>query len=308
MEKQIKLGNHDVTVLDEKVLVFHNIMDDNQGLIDFYESQEEWWSGWYGFGRQIMGGGPAIENSKEFPTKEVWESEIVNTDYRPEDPFRMSLERSFYDASSEYFDYTGTSLPSWGNTGWGIARYIPDEDIINNPDLTMVHHTDYMENTKDQPGRKYAVTAVYYPNDDYEGGELSIRKVDETTNKAIVKINYKPKAGDLVFFPSGRPYLHGVRRVWNKPKYIIRFYWLYEYEGSPEWFRLKEKYGDKFEKLEKDRVSDPRLLMSDPYLRERFTISEYYELYEKGYVINGRLDIESVPNTYGIPMGNGLAD
>ena len=297
METPETLGKFAVTILDPKVIVFHNVLEDPEALIDFYESKEEWWGGWYGFGSQINKGGPAVEYSAQFPTLEEWEESMILSD--TDDLYHNEVAYAYYQASAEYFTYTGTKLDNWTTRGWGLSRYIPDHDIINNSDLTMVYHTDYSYNVHDQPGEKFAVTAVLYPNDDYDSGELSLRVVDEHNN-VVSRIEYKPKAGDMVFFPSGRPYYHGVKRIWGAPKYIMRMYWQYSSEGSPEWHALKEKYGDKFQELEDARSRDAKFQVSYPFLRPRFTIDEYYELYEKGYVVDGKLDIENIPEGYGI--------
>jgi hypothetical protein len=50
------------------------------------------------------------------------------------------------------------------------------------------------------------VSAVGYPNDDYEGGEISFAKFG---------IKYKPKAGDFVVFPSAFAYAHASEPVLN---------------------------------------------------------------------------------------------
>jgi hypothetical protein len=56
------------------------------------------------------------------------------------------------------------------------------------------------------------VSLVAYPNDDYEGGELVFRSWDLT---------YKPKAGDVVIFPSNYMYPHTAKMVESGFKYSI---------------------------------------------------------------------------------------
>jgi hypothetical protein len=50
------------------------------------------------------------------------------------------------------------------------------------------------------------VSAVGYPNDDYEGGEITFPKFG---------IKYKPKAGDFVVFPSTYAYAHASEPITN---------------------------------------------------------------------------------------------
>ncbi len=56
------------------------------------------------------------------------------------------------------------------------------------------------------------VSAVAYPNDTYEGGELSFR---------LQGLKIKPRAGDLFLFPSNFMYPHQAMRVESGTKYAI---------------------------------------------------------------------------------------
>lgn len=56
------------------------------------------------------------------------------------------------------------------------------------------------------------VSAVSYPNEDYEGGELYFR---------LQNLNIKPKAGDLYLFPSNFMYPHRAMPVFSGTKYSI---------------------------------------------------------------------------------------
>lgn len=278
MEK-IKLGDYDVTVLDPKILVFHNTIEDGKKLIDHYEKEWEW-TGWFGFGRQVDEQGPYMNyESPEFPPYEVWEKMMIDT--IPERPIRQDVARQFFNVSKEYVEYTGWEQPNWVCKNWALARYLPDEDAVNHEILSMNYHTDYQVNQHDWPGEKFSITAVVYPNDDYDGGEITFRVADENW-KIDKEISYKPVAGDIVLFPAKHPYYHGVKRIWNKPKYIIRIYWQYIAEATPEWSRLKEKYGEKFQEMERERINRHDLMISDPFLKNMFTIEEYYERLENG--------------------------
>lgn len=56
------------------------------------------------------------------------------------------------------------------------------------------------------------LSLVYYPNDNYEGGEIEFTQVG-------VKI--KPEKNSLLLFPSGQPYTHKVYPVINGIRYSI---------------------------------------------------------------------------------------
>lgn len=63
---------------------------------------------------------------------------------------------------------------------------------------------------------------LFYINDDYEGGELYFPALD---------LEYKPKAGDFVTFPSYERYTHGVRHVLSgSDRYVLAgFAWKARY-------------------------------------------------------------------------------
>lgn len=285
--REYKENSPDITILDPKIIVFHGAVSDCKGYIDFYETNMPW-DGWFKFGSQVKAEavmhGPLVKNNSEFPTIEEWHNSMVEDEYishRIADPYKQELSKSMYSASKFYVDYTKHTQPSWIMKAWTLAKYTPDVDVIDDGNLAMNYHTDYVLKESDTPGDKFAVTAVFYPNDEYIGGEISFKLVGE---EAVLKqIDYKPKAGDLIMFPSNHPYYHGVRRIAGTPKYITRMYWLYDYKGSDDWHELNAKYGpERFAELEQDRLKNHELMVHKPYLRSLFTLKEYYDLLETG--------------------------
>lgn len=65
-------------------------------------------------------------------------------------------------------------------------------------------------------GSNLKYTLVTYLNDDYEGGEIYFPNQD---------ITIKPKAGSLVMFPSGEPYMHEAKPVKSGKKYLYTVHW-----------------------------------------------------------------------------------
>lgn len=282
MEKTT-LGNYSVKILDPKILVFENVFSFSDKIIEFYEEKDAW-DGWYGFGTQSSPEAPSTgytSSTKDFPTIEEW-NQILDKD--TSHPYRNKIHTEFYDISKLYVDFTGTKLPNWQyQNNWCLAKYTPDVDHSSNPETSMGHHTDYQQDRHGQPGSKFGITSVYYPNDDYEGGEIQFRVLVPGTFTLEKEITYKPNKGDLVVFPSGDPYYHGVKRIWKNPKYIIRLYWGWEDGGSPEWHALRKKYGnEKFEQMEKERLKRHDLLMFDPVQKPLLTFDRYYDLLERG--------------------------
>lgn len=75
-------------------------------------------------------------------------------------------------------------------------------------------HSDLdLEHDKDYPN--YSVTINCYLNDDYEGGELAF-KYDDTEEL----LAYRPKAGDVIIFPSASPLRHSVKWVTAGRRYF----------------------------------------------------------------------------------------
>jgi signal peptidase I len=284
--KEYTEDSSDVTILDPRIIVFHNVVSDCKGYIDFYETNMPW-DGWFRFGSQVkveaIMHSPLIKNTSEFPTVEEWHSSVVEA-HLPDgtyDPYKQELAMSLYSASKFYVDYTKHTQPSWILRPWTLAKYTPDVDFVKHDELTMHYHTDYVLKDCESPGEKFAVTAVFYPNDDYGAGEISFRLIGE--EGVLKQIDYKPKAGDIVMFPSDHPYYHGVKRITGSPKYIARMYWQYDYEGSDDWHELNAKYGsEKFAELEDQRIKNHSLMIATPYLRPAFSIKEYYSFLDSG--------------------------
>jgi len=138
-------------------------------------------------------------------------------------------------------DQNGNPIKEWEYTGPSIARYRID---ITDP-VAMTYHSDYIREPITSPGHKFAITALTYFNNDYEGGEIDFIANGEA-------YMYKPDAGDILVFPSGHPellmneksiYIHGVMPAKNKSKYLARMYWTKYSIGAPEWFENEEKFG-----------------------------------------------------------------
>jgi len=126
-----------------------------------------------------------------------------------------------------------------------LAYYHENVNTEPKLDLTMNFHTDYNTGEHFWPGDKFLLTTTVYPNDDYLGGEI----IFLTDGKQIV---YKPKAGDVIVFPSGdplwpgkNPYFHAVKKTESGTKWLIRAYTKYTVdEVTEEWKNGVEKYGE----------------------------------------------------------------
>jgi hypothetical protein len=127
------------------------------------------------------------------------------------------------------------------------SKYDPGFNPANNG-LTMQYHTDFIISEKDMPGPKFFLTCTMYINDDYEGGDIEFYIDDKF-------YPYKPRAGDILIFPSGDPYYHGVRTIKNGEKFFVRNFIQYYYDGSKEWLDKQKYYGAyRWAKMEAERI------------------------------------------------------
>lgn len=136
--------------------------------------------------------------------------------------------KSFFAATNHYMKYWGIEKsPEWRHTPPSFCRYIPTDKIPEN-NLFMQFHTDYQIKMAAEPGDKFVITTTMYFNDDYRGGEIVFKVKDNM-------FSYKPKAGDLLVFPSGHPailmegedpIMHAVNPVpvGDPDRYIVRMF------------------------------------------------------------------------------------
>lgn len=75
------------------------------------------------------------------------------------------------------------------------------------------------EDPEGHPNEAYIVDygSVIYLNDDYEGGEIYFPDQG---------IDFIPKAGTVVFFPSNNMFIHGVKEIKNGYRYTCPQFWI----------------------------------------------------------------------------------
>jgi hypothetical protein len=124
---------------------------------------------------------------------------------------------------------------------------------------SMEYHTDFSIKDIEKPVENFLITCNIYFNDDYDGGEIMFSVGDDV-------ISYKPKAGDVIVFPSGspifpgnEPYFHAVKIIKNGNKFFSRNFIKYINKGTEEWFINEKKYGkETWEQMEEDRAAKAR--------------------------------------------------
>ncbi len=205
---------------------------------DYFEP----WRDWYGFG--IMTDCPMVDPGEHMPPG------IDNESNAKQKYFIETISEAFHAVTSDFIKEWNFELPNWHKSGLSINKYDPTPERNA---LAMMYHTDYAPYKAAEPGFKFGLTCTIYLNDEYDGGEISFLHVEKED-----VIDYKPKAGDMVVFPSAEPFYHGVKAVTNGNKYLIRTFWQWDYEGSPEWLENEKKYGkEKWAEMWKEQfVSD----------------------------------------------------
>jgi len=256
-----------------KIFVYKGLfkdIDKTYSLLKESEGKEDGlfspWSQWSKFGEYIN---PIFINHNDNLKIEHAEKVKVSTE-KQEEHKQVLLEilNNFMIATKDYItknnvdfdenkivpdvkDQNENPIKEWEYTGPSIARYRTD---IEDP-VAMTYHTDYIREPIVTPGHKFAITALTYFNDDYEGGEIDFIVNGEA-------YMYKPEAGDVLVFPSGHPeflmsenfiYLHGVMPATNNSKYLSRMYWTKYSTGAPEWFENEKKFGkEKWQEMQEE--------------------------------------------------------
>ena len=114
-----------------------------------------------------------------------------------------------------------------------IINSSPDAGQLNNILFQGWHVDTAVTNT--EPGEIHVSTVNMYLNDDYEGGYIlflygnNIDEINETSNLKI--IGYKPKAGDVLAYPSNWPVAHAVLATTKGNRYFTSSIQVFKYDG-----------------------------------------------------------------------------
>ncbi len=231
----------------------YNILKDSDGGDDGFFSP---WTAWSHFGEYLS---PTFKgHDYVLKISDVEKMQAVTEKQNNHKEVLLEILNNFYTATKDYIiknnvdfddskyfenikDLNGNPVKEWEFTGPSIARYRTD---ITDP-VAMTYHSDYIREPIVSPGHKFAITALTYFNDDYEGGEIDFIANGEA-------YMYKPEAGDLLIFPSGHPellmgeesiYLHGVMPIKDNAKYLSRMYWTKYSVGDDLWFEKEKEFG-----------------------------------------------------------------
>lgn len=244
-----------------KIFVYSNTFRDLDSLLNTIIESEvnpegsmiHPWEDWYTFGLEADNFIRDAEDTPRVIKEREALAEIEGVFFTVVDDYfkKNNVEYSF---ESFLDEVDGKSKNKWIKMGPSICKYNEEAEVAL--DLAMHYHTDYQVEKRDARGYNFAVTVTMYLNDDYEGGG-----VDFYINDKL--FYYKPKAGDVIVFPAGDPnfltdgdelYHHGVRKITGKPKYFIRNNMLRFHEGTEEWIKNQQLYGEEiWAEMERER-------------------------------------------------------
>lgn len=256
-----------------KVFVYRNAMPDIQNLYSIMKDSEansrgkyflKTWDPWSHFGTYTQ----HKSDHESYESGEMYDKEKY---------FVETVNNTYSKVISDYVEKLNIELPESARfSGCSFSKYEPNIDHMSN-NMTMQYHTDFIMSQKDMPGEKFLITCTMYINDDYDGGNIEFF-VDGKT------YDYKPKAGDILVFPSIAPYYHGVKTIKNGRKFFVRNFVMYEYDGSKEWLENQKRFGAyRWAKMEIERIEeeDPKNMI---YLENGERLS--YEEIERRYSNN----------------------
>lgn len=234
---------YDYEEIYPKVLVYKNIFEDIDRLREVMKNSSldpessmflRDWVQWGGIDTSTVFGTYVEMIGKDFPKEKLEDPEQKALAESELESIRDVIQ-SFFAVTNHFMQkFNITKSEEWRHTPPSFCRYIPTEDVPNG--LFMQFHTDYQIERASEPGDKFVITTTMYINDDYEGGEIVFKIKDS-------QFIYKPKAGDILVFPSGHPavlmegedpIMHAVNPVptTSPDRYMIRMFHQVYSEGD----------------------------------------------------------------------------
>ena len=255
----------DYSIIYPNIYVYHNAINNPQLVVEQIKKDNSW-TDWYTFGKVIRNEQDLLYSDNNFPSLKQWQ-EISET----QTGYLKELLESFYKVTNDYVQITNFNLPNWEFSLPNICEYNPESNL--HKDYAMHYHTDYQLEYADFPASKPGLTVTMYLNDTYAGGSLLFKiKNKETGN--VDSCSYKPKAGDIVIFPSKDPYYHAVESVHEDNKYFVRSFWQYYQPATESWTDGIKKYGEEVwvEMKEKEAKEKSRVYGNNEWLKENLGV------------------------------------
>jgi len=194
-------------VMDKKeiapgIMIYSNVIENiEEFLKDFEEAMEDdMWQP-----PRVMRDGKSVvdyhaRNLDTFGIDYYQSLTLIENPATPYEAFVNSVGNRFYTAfdpcEKDYQSHYGTTMV-WHDM-YNVLRYGKDHFFVNHIDDNQTYHR--------------RISSVYYANDNYSGGEITFDRFD---------IEYKPKANELIVFPSTYVYNHSVKKVTDGVRYSV---------------------------------------------------------------------------------------
>lgn len=183
--------------MKSKISIYKNVLENPDKVIQDIElSVNDGEVSWYVAG--VDSGSGAGQNTNIRDTHSIGIPYYMNDSY-PIDAFkkiRDLLDNSFSKYIEEYIKENNMNISTYQN--YEILKY--------------GYGQKFDEHVDDSPSYPRTLSLVYYPNNEYDGGEIEFTKLG---------IKIKPEKNTLILFPSGTEYAHRVYPVVNGIRYSI---------------------------------------------------------------------------------------
>jgi Rps23 Pro-64 3,4-dihydroxylase Tpa1-like proline 4-hydroxylase len=190
--------------LDDKIFIYHGMIENPNLLVQkiedldaecFEDTPINKWQDW-------TASGDSEENKYIFGKQKQINHETI-------EDFKDTLFYNIYEEISGAINFSSEHYGYVNNIQ--IGKVSPISISKYQTGSFMGPHVDSYENDPTT-----TISVVCYLNDNYEGGELYFKEQG---------IEVKPKAGDIVVFPSHEPYYHESKPVISGTKYMSPGFW-----------------------------------------------------------------------------------
>jgi hypothetical protein len=186
------------------IVVYNNVITDSENLcLDIEEGIASAGLSW--IAASVKEGSDPMVNTKTRDTQSfgvayLGESKEILSISNMSEFFFVSLNNLFFEnfdpIEKDYMSSYGIFAES--HDSYGILKYGEGQQFTN--------HID------DHPSYHRRISTVYYLNDNYTGGEINFPRFN---------ISFKPKANQMIIFPSTYVYNHSVSPVTHGERYAV---------------------------------------------------------------------------------------
>lgn len=238
-----------------KILVYPNSLENPRFWIDDFLKQDENKLGDWGMYGRIYNTSQFFPIYDSFPQYDEFIKNYVHNSEYPE--FAEAYGKVLYKNTEHWLSMYPMELDNWIANPPSIGEYIVGKEKGHSKTFSMAYHSDESRGEESWPGHKFEITSTLYLNDDYDQGEICFLITEK--DGSDIRFSYKPKAGDMMIFPSRPPYFHAVKRAFNTNRYIARGFWKCKHLGYQSWHDGVKEYGaEKWNEMKQIEIEEYR--------------------------------------------------